>query len=95
MKTPAQWKQGTGISYFHFQSSEWQAGQGVDIRDGFIGKVQVYLFLAAHMEHAIPRQSQMLSPGLLQQNFSFSQHPDVKMTTQVQFEYRDQIEMQS
>ena len=30
----------------------------------------VYLFLAAHREHAIPRQSQMLSSDLLQQNFS-------------------------
>ena len=30
----------------------------------------VYLFLAAHREHAIPRQSQMLSSNLLQQNFS-------------------------
>ena len=40
------------------------AGQGVVIRDDFIGKAQVYLFLAAHKEHAIPRQSQMLSLGL-------------------------------
>ena len=37
------------------------AGQGVVIKDGFIGKEQVYLFLVAHREHAIPRQSQMLS----------------------------------
>ena len=37
------------------------AGQGVVIRDDFIGKAQVYLFLAARREHAIPRQSQMLS----------------------------------
>ena len=39
-------------------------GQGVVIRDDFIGKAQVYLFLAARSEHAIPRQSQMLSLGL-------------------------------
>ena len=43
----------------------------------------VYLFLAAHREHAIPRQSQMLSSDPLQQNFSFWQHPDVKVITQV------------
>ena len=43
------------------------AGQGVVIRNGFIGKAQVYLFLEAHREHAIPRQSQMLSSDLLQQ----------------------------
>ena len=42
----------------------------------------VYLFLAAHREHSIPRQIQMLSSELLQKNFSFWQHPNVKVTTQ-------------
>ena len=43
----------------------------------------VYFFLAAHKEHAIPRQSQMLSSDLLQQNFSFGQHLDDKVITHV------------
>ena len=42
----------------------------------------LYLFLAAHREHAIPRQSQMLSSDLLQKNFSFWQHPNGEVTTQ-------------
>ena len=50
---------------------------------GWIGKAQVYLFLESHREHAIPRRSQLLLLDLLQQNFSFWQHLDVKVTTRV------------
>ena len=59
MKTPAQWKQGIGISYFS-KNSEWQ--DRVQISEMVsLERHLVYWFLVAHREHAIPRQSQMLS----------------------------------